>query len=79
MSMNTTEPVKFRLFTMPCCGICICWVNPRLPNFCPECGLRVLLDLRAKPELTLFSDDEAELHLHGDTQLARLSNATYHG
>jgi hypothetical protein len=26
---------------MPCCHILICWVNPRRPNYCPECGARV--------------------------------------
>jgi hypothetical protein len=32
------EVVHFRLFQMPCCGHQLCWVNPRLPNYCPECG-----------------------------------------
>ena len=26
---------------MPCCHILICWVNPRRPMYCPECGKRV--------------------------------------
>jgi hypothetical protein len=28
---------------MPCCHILICWVNPRRPNYCPECGTRNIL------------------------------------
>lgn len=37
----TNEQVQFRLIQMPCCGILICWVNPRRPMYCPECGTRV--------------------------------------
>lgn len=40
------EKVQFRLFHMPCCGTLICWVNPRLPNYCPECGQRVYMELK---------------------------------
>jgi hypothetical protein len=28
----------FRYIVAPCCGTQLCWVNPRLPNYCPECG-----------------------------------------
>jgi len=31
----------FRLLNMECCHVILCWVNPRLPNACPECGQRV--------------------------------------
>lgn len=34
----TNEPIPFRLLLMSCCSILICWVNPRRPNYCPECG-----------------------------------------
>lgn len=44
--MNTTELVKFRLFQMPCCNTLICWVNPRTPSHCPECGESVYMQLR---------------------------------
>jgi len=44
--MATNEQVPFRLFTMPCCKHQLCWVNPRLPSHCPECGQHVLLQLR---------------------------------
>ena len=30
----------FRLLNMECCGVTLCWVNPRLPMYCPECGKR---------------------------------------
>lgn len=33
-----TEGVHFRLLVMECCGHQLCWVNPRLPTYCPECG-----------------------------------------
>jgi hypothetical protein len=33
-----SERVIFRLMRMPCCGHMLCWVNPRRPNYCPECG-----------------------------------------
>jgi hypothetical protein len=40
----------------------LCWVNPRLPNFCPECGERVLMKLRHEcPENILISDTNATL------------------
>lgn len=32
------ERIQFRLITMECCGHMLCWVNPRLPTHCPECG-----------------------------------------
>lgn len=41
------EKVPFRLFRMPCCGYQLCWVNPRFPNNCPECGEKVFVRLRA--------------------------------
>lgn len=54
--------IHFRLIQMPCCGQMLCWVNPRLPNFCPECGERVLMKLRHEcPENILISDTNATL------------------
>lgn len=46
-----TELIEFRLFRMPCCKQLLCWVNPRLPNRCPECGERVYQQLRTQPEM----------------------------
>lgn len=36
--MDSHQRVEFRLVHMPCCGQLLCWVNPRRPNYCPECG-----------------------------------------
>lgn len=55
-----TEQVKFRLYDMPCCGHSLCWVNPRPPTFCPECG-RLVFDKLKGRELVI--DDEAILRL----------------
>lgn len=44
--MATNEQIRFRLFLMPCCGQMLCWVNPRLPNYCPECGQLVHAKLK---------------------------------
>jgi hypothetical protein len=38
MKQPTNQKVPFRLIQMPCCHVLICWVNPRRPNYCPECG-----------------------------------------
>jgi hypothetical protein len=32
------QRVHFRLLNMDCCHVLLCWVNPRLPMYCPECG-----------------------------------------
>jgi hypothetical protein len=37
------ERVLFSLLQMPCCHTLLCWVNPRMPNFCPECGAHIML------------------------------------
>ena len=59
-----TEFIRFRIFRMPCCEQLLCWVNPRLPNHCPECGERIFLDLKHKPEYTVLDDGEAQLRHH---------------
>lgn len=41
-----TERIHFRLLHMHCCGALLCWVNPRLPNHCPECGKFAFPDVR---------------------------------
>lgn len=64
MSDLIHEKVYFRLFVMPCCKYQLCWVNPRLPNFCPECGATSLLVLRTNGEHTRLSDKEASLRYH---------------
>jgi hypothetical protein len=37
------ERVIFSLLETPCCFTVLCWVNPRMPNYCPECGTRIML------------------------------------
>jgi hypothetical protein len=53
--------VRFRLFEMPCCGQALCWVNPRLPNYCPECGTNVFIKVKSG-EFTCV-DSEGELRV----------------
>jgi ribosomal protein S27E len=43
----TNEQVPFRLIACPECNHQMCWVNPRLPSHCPECGKHIYLKLRA--------------------------------
>lgn len=54
------EKVPFRLLRFACCGFLCCWVNPRIPTYCPECGAASLV---SKPE-TRFYDPEAFLEVH---------------
>lgn len=63
--MRTSEEIHFRLFQMPCCGQLLCWVNPRLPNHCPECGAHVLVALKSG-EHTRVNDRNAILKMDGD-------------
>lgn len=58
MSERVHERVPFRLFRMPCCGHMVCWVNPRSPNYCPECGKLIFSTVK---QSVLMSDDEAIL------------------
>ncbi len=59
--MKRHERVKFRLIYTPCCATLLCWVNPRLPNYCPECGSTILAKLRHDPTRILVTDHNAEL------------------
>jgi hypothetical protein len=60
--MKIHEQIPFRLFRMPCCSHLLCWVNPRSPNYCPECGKPVFALLRKNGSgFVLFSDDKAFL------------------
>lgn len=59
---QTTEFIKFRLIQMPCCGQHLCWVNPRLPTHCPECGKSVFMELKFHGDQhILLQDDNAQL------------------
>lgn len=44
---KTHEQVHFRLLSVECCHHLLCWVNPRLPNYCPECGERIYPQVRS--------------------------------
>jgi hypothetical protein len=61
--MRITERVHFRLIQMSCCGQLLCWVNPRLPTHCPECGEKVYRRIKfpeGDPPI-LVSDENATL------------------
>ena len=60
---TSTEFIKFHLFKMPCCGQMLCWVNPRFPNYCPECGTRVFPEIK-NPEHWLGYDENGKLVLN---------------
>jgi hypothetical protein len=50
---------------MPCCHLMLCWVNPRLPNYCPECGTHIFLKLKSG-EYTRVNDKDAVLRADYD-------------
>ena len=58
------ERVLFRLIAMPCCNHMLCWVNQRLPSFCPECGEACFARLKIDPSRILETDDHATLIVH---------------
>lgn len=68
----STERVPFRFIIMECCGHQLCWVNPRLPSFCPECGERIYPQV--KSWITL-EDGNATLRINVKPNLA-LKNTT---
>ena len=57
----TTERVPFRLLETPCCSQLFCWVNPRLPIYCPECGTHIYPQVRS---CVHYHDDRAILKTH---------------
>jgi predicted RNA-binding Zn-ribbon protein involved in translation (DUF1610 family) len=61
--MAIRERVWFRLIICPSCSHQFCWVNPRLPNYCPECGEHLIMKLREHREAIRISDDKAILIL----------------
>ena len=52
------ERIHFRLLQTPCCGTLLCWVNPRFPSFCPECGKGIYPQIKGG---VLMDDDNAWL------------------
>lgn len=65
----STERVPFRLLVTPCCGTALCWVNPRLPTFCPECGTSVYPEIKSC--VTLL-DENATLKVEGVADFSKL-------
>jgi len=60
--MKQKQRVNFRVFQMPCCGQLLCWVNPRLPSFCPECGKFIYTQLKQDGDKhTILNDENAWL------------------
>ena len=59
----STERVPFRFLIMPCCQHQVCWVNPRYPNYCPECGKHIYPDVRS---CATIIDNNATLKIHID-------------
>lgn len=61
--ISTREICHFRLIKTPCCGHLLCWVNPRLPNYCPECGAKTYMKLKTDGSHIHLSDETAELRV----------------
>lgn len=59
-SKRTHERVPFRLLQTPCCSALLCWVNPRFPSYCPECGTFIFPRIKG---CVLQTDDRAMLSL----------------
>jgi hypothetical protein len=78
--VKTHERVKFRLIHTPCCGTLLCWVNPRLPNHCPECGVQIYGKLHTDPTRILVTDEDAELTMevgNGDLHIGCPKKGTW--
>jgi DNA-directed RNA polymerase subunit RPC12/RpoP len=57
----TTEAIRFRLIVCPECSHNLCWVNPRLPSYCPECGKHIYAKLVTDGSHIRVSDAKASL------------------
>lgn len=64
--MKTHERVLFRLIRTPCCSALLCWVNPRFPSHCPECGKFIYPEVRG---CVLMIDENATLTVDGTIKL----------
>lgn len=61
------ERVHFRFIVTPCCSTALCYVNPRLPNYCSECGTRIITQVR---ECIMISDENAWLKINADIKVS---------
>ena len=67
--MNKTvknERIVFRLFNLSCCGHFLCWVNPRFPSFCPNCGKHIYPDVKGDVVIT---DENAHIKFHASAPI----------
>jgi hypothetical protein len=48
----------FRLINTECCHVILCWVNPRLPTYCPECGKRIYPQVKS---WVTYQDNKARI------------------
>lgn len=69
--MITNQQVDFRLIQMPCCGHLLCWVNPRYPSYCPQCGEGCYPQVKG---CVTLHDPRASLKLH-EPAAERISDA----
>ena len=67
--MAINEKVPFRLFHTPCCGHLLCWVNPRPPAYCPECGKFILAAIKSGEHTRMQCDGWLRLE-NDDVQVA---------
>lgn len=57
----------FRYINMECCCVMLCWVNPRLPMHCPECGRPVYPQVKS---WVTYSDENAYIRHRDDDDFA---------
>ena len=76
--MRYSEVVRFRVYHMPCCGHMLCWLNPRIPTFCPECGKSVYSDLKTG-QATMVDDDRATVTMEMTSKSAFDATKATHG
>lgn len=61
---HTNEGIRFRLIVCPECKHNLCWVNPRLPTYCPECSKQIYLRLVTQPQDHVLIDDRTATIRH---------------
>lgn len=62
----TSERVVFRMIQCPKCNHLLCWLNPRLPTYCNECGQMIIGALRTDPSKIVVADHGAHLRYDCD-------------
>jgi hypothetical protein len=62
----TTELIHFRLLVTPCCTTLLCWVNPRLPTYCPECGSHLYPEVKSH----IYMEDRKAVIKYSEESLA---------